>query len=398
MAITSMTQAPRKQRGFSIIEMAVGLAVALIVLGVTVSFIAGLGRDAQRAKVADQEARELAQIARATKQHIANKVTDTSAFPLNTNMVITPSTLATGGFLPASFANRDGSGASITPLGHAYRIVIRRINANEVPTAVVYEQGAALPEKLPPIGIEAGDGSIMGLKQDIAGLAARNYQVIAATIASGTRTARGVNDGFTKDLTAWFDTAFAESSPVVLVNFKDLDPDGGGTTPPGEDPPTFNEWDKQYDGCQLFTKGPITNAPPGSIQWSGMGGPCAITPRPECAYTPGWHYQRSDIISTCLSGVITPVANMGALTNGMGPETYRANDNDCLNQQGPCYNEYYVGTVTMNMVMVATERCHSMTWQNGVQRRVPTYGETATFVGACCQYQWRKPGPAVPGC
>lgn len=199
----------------------------LVIMSIGVNGVMGLAKDSRRAQDSDQLAKELNLIGKATKTFLL--AADPATYPLNTSVAIPVSTLVSGGFLPTDFAARMGPGTAATsPFGQPYMVVARRIVAGEPPTAVVSEGSLPTPVKLAKIGVEDTDAAILALKQSVSAQGGRDCKTIAATIAKAGRTAIGVGNSFTKDLTAYFAAGFAQASAVALVNFKDLEPGGGG--------------------------------------------------------------------------------------------------------------------------------------------------------------------------
>lgn len=227
------------QGGFSIMEMVIVVAVALVLIAISVNFVMGASREARKAQETDQVARELGLISQAVRAHLAEA--DAATYPLNTTVSVAVSDLVTEGLLPTNFAARAGAGTqAISPFGQPYIVVARRIVAGEAPTAVIAESGSPIAEKLGKVGVENTDPPILALKQGIAAQGNSNYKTIGATIPKGSRTATGVGNSFTKDLTAYFTAGFTQASAVALVNFKDLEPGGndGGGIPPA---PTYRD-------------------------------------------------------------------------------------------------------------------------------------------------------------
>ena len=230
----------KTQGGFSIMELVIVVAVALVLLAISINFVMGASRTARKTQETDQVAREIGMISQAVRAHLAEA--DAATYPLNTTVAISISDLVTAGLLPTEFAARAGTGsAAITPFGQPYIVVARRIVADEVPTAVIAESGTPIAEKLGKVGVENLDAPILALKQGMAAQGNAQYKTIGATIPKGSRTATGVGRSFTKDLTDYFTAGFTQASAVALVNFKDLEPGGGndgGGIPPA---PTYGD-------------------------------------------------------------------------------------------------------------------------------------------------------------
>lgn len=261
-------------------------------------------------------------------------------------------------------------------------VVARRIVAGEPPTAVVSEANAPIPVKLARIGVEDSDPAILALKQTIAAQTGRDYKAISATIEKSSRTARGVGNSFTKDLTAYFTAGFAQASAVALVNFKDLDPDDGGEGGnPVADAP-------KYSNCQVV-QGQLIS---GLTQFMNV---CSATSGP--GGTDGGRRIVGDRdMSVCgNNGQITVLPFGGTLTSGLDESnlgyaqfdsSYCPGDYDsvlrrCRQPVGRTY-----GIVTMNSVQVASKQCSRFYYQ--VVGGVGVYREDKSQVAdynVCCK-------------
>ncbi|MFA7320613.1 MAG: hypothetical protein WC000_04015 [Dokdonella sp.] len=291
--------------------------------------------------------------------------------------------MVTAGFLPTDFAARQGTGtAAVSPFGQPYMVVARRIVAGEPPTAVVSEANAPIPVKLARIGVEDSDPAILALKQTIAAQTGRDYKAISATIEKSSRTARGVGNSFTKDLTAYFTAGFTQASAVALVNFKDLDPDDGGEGGnPVADAP-------KYSNCQVV-QGQLIS---GLTQFMNV---CSATSGP--GGTDGGRRIVGDRdMSVCgNNGQITVLPFGGTLTSGLDesnlgyaqfdlgycPGDYDSVLNRCRQPVGRTY-----GIVTMNSVQVASKQCSRFYYQ--VVGGVGVYREDKSQVAdynVCCK-------------
>lgn len=369
------------QRGFSMIEMVIVIVVMLVMLGIAMNWVMGMAKDARNAQQSDQLAKELSLIGKASKAYLLTAPAAT--YPLNTSVNIPITTLITGGFLPTDFAARAGTGtAAISPFGQPYMVVARRIVAGEPPTVVVSEASTPLPVKLADVGVEDSDAAILAFKQKVAAQTGRDYKAISATIAKSSRTATGVGNAFTKDLTAYFAAGFTQASAVALVNFKDLDPDDGGEGGnPIADAP-------KYSNCQVV-QGQLIS---GLTQFMNV---CSATSGP--GGTDGGRRIVGDRdMSVCgNNGQITVLPFGGTLTSGLDesnlgyaqfdlgycPGDYDSVLNRCRQPVGRTY-----GIVTMNSVQVASKQCSRFYYQ--VVGGVGVYREDKSQVAdynVCCK-------------
>ncbi len=346
-----------KQGGFSLIEMAIVVVVMLVMLGVALTWVKTMARDSRNAQESDQIAREMSLLSKATKAHLAAEPAGT--YPLNTNVNIPIATLITGGFLPTDFGARAGTGtAAITPFAQPYRVVARRIVADEPPTAVISEGSTPAQDKLARVGVENTDPQIFALKQKIAAQTGKDYKAISATIPKASRTATGAGNAFTKDLTAYFTGGFEQASTVALVNFPDLEPDDGSGPPGGmPDAPT-------YTGCGIMQGqliGGLTNFYNICSANSGPGGTDS-----------GRRIVGSDHISPCSGhGQITVLPFGGTITAGLNDFGVRHSTNalscpgNWNSAEDRCWDATGIsrGVITMNSVKVAENDCETKYYQ-----------------------------------
>lgn len=253
--------------------------------------------------------------------------------------------------------------------------------AGEPPTAVVSEGSLPTPVKLAKIGVEDTDAAILALKQSVSAQGGRDCKTIAATIAKAGRTAIGVGNSFTKDLTAYFAAGFAQASAVALVNFKDLEPggsDGGSGTPTG--PVTT------YSSCRVIQGQLIF----GVTQFENL---CSAHSGPGGTES-GRRIVGSDNISPCFNnGSITVLPFGGSLTSGLDntAQIWETDMGKCLTDWdnvanrcrrpiGPSY-----GVLTMNSVLVDHKICSNPRHVGGTY--VLNATQQADF-NSCSVYSW----------
>ena len=364
-----------RERGFSLMEMVIVVAMALVLLALAVSWTSNASRSARKAQESDQLARELGMISTATRAHIAAGPDTT--YPLNTNVAIPISTLTTAGLLPANFAARNGAGTpAISPFGQPYVVVARRIVAGEPPTAVVAESSYPLPEKLNKVGVESTTPDILAFKQAVAAQSGKDYKVIAASIPQTSRIATGVGNSFTKDLTAYFTAGFAQASAVSLINFKDLEP-GDDDVPGGGFPPP-----KTYTGCSVM-QGDLSN---GITIWINK---CSAQSGPGGMDMGNRIVGDRDMDPCGNGGRITVLPFGGTLTSGLNTSNLTYPDasycpGDVDSTTGRCRKlvGYTYGIITMNSVQIASLQCkHAKYDSAGIYRETNT--QVASY-NVCC--------------
>ena len=255
--------------------------------------------------------------------------------------------------------------------------------AGEAPTAVIAESGSPMAEKLGKVGVENTDPPILALKQAIAAQGNSNYKTIGATIPKGSRTATGVGNSFTKDLTAYFTAGFTQASAVALVNFKDLEPGGDGSGNPNPIPS-----EPTYSNCNVVQ---------GVLQGgSGVTRFDTVCYGSNTGAGPPWTNQivADRSIDVCdLSGT-TAIAVLpfgGTLTRGWNdsdlrylyndstlcPSDYDSTNLRCNRKVGSTF-----GILTMNSVTVDQRQCSYARYSSGAYQNT-TFPQAAYNV--CCR-------------
>lgn len=337
-------------RGFGLLESVLAVLVLIVIMAMAINYVRNQANASRRAQETDQNARELALVAKAAKDFVAAQAAST--YPLNTTVAVPIASLISAGNLPANFAQRlDAAAGSITPFGQPYTIVARRIVADEDPTIVVAESGTPSGDKLRAIGIELQVAPVFALKEQVAQRTTKDYQSVAGTIPRNSRIVTGTGRSFTKDLTAYFGAAFAEASAVALKNFRDLEPDDDDDgSNPIDDGPT-------YTSCRAMQGQLIGGVTSFYNICSAHSGPGGSDVGDRIVGTPD--------LSVCSGhGSITVLPFGGTMTAGMKrtervltspidcPGHYNSSTNQCDQVE---YTEY--GQITMNSVIIDTKQC-----------------------------------------
>ena len=222
-------------RGFSILELLIGVAVVAGLFAVGMTMIRQQSNAALRAQMVAEEARDIAQYARALKQYID---TQTASLAVNTRTEIAPATLVTQGLLPNNFATRQTPTAGLqvgtSPFGQRYRAAIIRSSADNRVRGVIYTAETPLWGTVTRIGLSQDNTIFYGLRRDVAAAANTTHQQPAGAMPLNSATAFGTGNSYSMDFSAY--TAGAQNTipmTVVPVNFPEFDtttpnPPGGG--------------------------------------------------------------------------------------------------------------------------------------------------------------------------
>lgn len=215
----------KQGRGFSILEMLVVVAVIAGMFVVGMTMVRQQANAALRSQMIAEEARDIAQYARALKQYID---TQTASLAVNTRTEIAPSTLVTQGLLPNDFATRQTPTAGLqvgtSPFGQRYRAAIIKSSADNRVRGVIYTAETPLWGSVTRIGLSQDNTIFYGLRRDVAAATNSTHQQPAGAMPLNSSTAFGTGNSYSMDFSAY--TAGAQNTipmTVVPVNFPEFD-------------------------------------------------------------------------------------------------------------------------------------------------------------------------------
>jgi len=278
--ISTDPHAPR-HRGFALLEMLIALVILTVLVGVGIQArIEARNRD-ERARVVLDYTEEMRQLARAAQEHVAAQTWADGA--VNT---VTVAALIAANRLPSGFGTRS-LGAGRSPLGAAYEVRARR-NAGAPPTIVVYEGGTTSVAYAQALGFQNATAQpVFALRREAASRL-REDRFASATIAAGTRTARGAGSAaWTKDLTDMLAANLQTDAVAVLLGYLDL----GGTI--GNDPLPPGSF---AGDCRIIPAQSMCTQFGGNANCTSPGATWAESSC-SASFGPGWN--RVDTVSVC---------------------------------------------------------------------------------------------------
>lgn len=340
-------------RGFSILELLVIVAVVAGLFAIGMTVMRQQANSALRAQMVAEEARDIAQYARALKQYID---TQTASLAVNTRTEVLPPALVTLGLLPNQFAQRQtatsGLQVGTSPFGQRYRAAIIRSSADNRVRGVIYTAEAPLWGAVTRIGLTQDNTIYYGLRREVAAAANTTHQQPAGAMPLNSATAFGTGNSYSMDFSAW--TAGAQNTipmTVVPVNFPEFET--ANPNPPGGTP---------FTG-ECIVRDASLGCPGGVCSWSG-----GSWSQPTC---PSTHPVNRGSVPMCPAGAqfstLAPGVTLSHATTGSKADPTVGNvfvcDANCpgINQSPICSAANFPGYQTFHTVQINMQPVHQ-TW------------------------------------
>lgn len=231
------------QRGFTLFETLIVLAIGVAVIGGIMFVMQANERSERRDNATRVQAQEMATIAKAARQWADTTGEDWTDGSRN---VVTIDDLVDNGLLPDDFAARDPDPLvmGVTPTGQRYTIVSVKngpsgslyhdptVDEGKIRT-VIWDEGTPVAGRLERVGVQNVAGAITAWKEAVSLYASNEYSIPMGVLVVGSGEVRGVGRSFTKDVIDWIENEVSQPAAVALVGFPDLEGDGGPTEPTG---------------------------------------------------------------------------------------------------------------------------------------------------------------------
>lgn len=210
-------------RGVSLIELLIVIAVATIVISVGIRWAMEERRVAMRDDVVAQQSQELGALTRALAEHLNTATGLPTA--MNTPFDVSIPTLVTAGLLPPNFAIRSGATTATAFTGQTYRVRAVRTTAGY--RGVVYMEGAPQDTVMGRLGMGTDNASLRMFHQGVMRRARTSHAVQVGVVPAFSSAVDSVVSGFTYDLSGILPSVVGHTTAVALANYSDLN-----TTPP----------------------------------------------------------------------------------------------------------------------------------------------------------------------
>lgn len=382
----------RKQRGFTLFESLIVLAIGVAVIGGIMFVMQANARAERRDAAAAAQGLEMTMIAKAARQWAD---TEGENWANGSRNVVTIDALVDNGLLPEDFAARDVDERlpGVTPTGQRYTIVSIKngpsgslyydpdVDEGKIRT-VIWDDGNPVVGRLERIGVPNIVGAIMAFKESVGMWVTTKAPVPEpmGVLAPRVGEVRGVGRSFTKDVIDWIEDPLSQPAAVTLVGFPDLEGDDGGGGSTGAVSDTCEEirFIEERQGCPGATN---------STQ-------CAASyVEPSCPA--GWEELMAGHI--CQANPYSPLINttsgLGAIVFGMERRTLeeppsvvtvpQCGSSGCTQTTlacGAATMNQNTGYATLNGARIGTMECLYTYQSTRIQYGAGLYGPLATCV------------------
>lgn len=215
------------QRGVTLLEIAIALSVTIVIAYLITSWLNSGAMEATRTAIAEQQTREMVQIAQAARGYYRTQVGSLPA----AGTVMTPAwaDLINGVRLPLGFGQRSGlptNEGPLSPLGQRYQVAaIMRPEANDIFEVAVWVIGEPRGRFSAKARISDTEVALSAFNTDVVGLIRTRYSgsVTGGLLPAAQTSLEAGVSGFSISLAPWLGATLpGRSTAVVMSGFVQL--------------------------------------------------------------------------------------------------------------------------------------------------------------------------------